>query len=227
MSGQPPTSASVAQGARAEALYGTDHYQVRLWHLPPGTILPAHPAKSSETSQILLIKGRLDGLQNGQSQPLEPGHRRVLSGQSPAQLTSSGVTEALMLEVTWGQGYPDIPLGEVTETRPWGSFTVLRDEPDYKLKQLIVNPGCRLSLQRHQKRAEHWIITQGDPAVTLDAKIHSLQAGQYIHIPLHSWHRITNPASKNGASVELIELQLGEYFGEDDIERQEDDYGRA
>ncbi|MGG2357469.1 phosphomannose isomerase type II C-terminal cupin domain, partial [Salmonella enterica] len=78
----------------------------------------------------------------------------------------------------------------------------------------------RLSLQRHQQREEHWFITQGEAAVTLDERLLGLQPGAYVKIPCQSWHRLTNPApADSGRPVELIELQLGAYFGEDDIER--------
>jgi mannose-1-phosphate guanylyltransferase/mannose-6-phosphate isomerase len=116
-------------------------------------------------------------------------------------------------------------LGEVTENRPWGSFTVLADEPEFKLKQLYVKPGNRLSLQRHQKREEHWFVTAGDPTITLNEDTLTPTVGDYIYIPLQAWHRLANATTGN-EGVEIIELQLGSYFGEDDIERQSDDYGR-
>ncbi len=111
-----------------------------------------------------------------------------------------------------------------TEHRPWGSFTVLMDLPAYKVKQLQVLPGQRLSLQMHHKREEHWVITQGRPEVTLGEETKAYQAGDYIFIPKETRHRIANPGQE---PVELIEIQLGEYFGEDDIIRFQDDYNRA
>lgn len=163
-----------------------------------------------------------------QGKPLPLGQRVEFFGSEPVRLENQGSQTATLLEICQGERLSVTPLEEVTETRPWGSFTVLKDEPHYKLKQLMNTPGNRLSLQRHQKREEHWMVTQGHPEITLDeAKLH-LSPGDYIKIPLHSWHRLANPAPiESDEMVEIIELQLGEYFGEDDIERREDDYGRT
>lgn len=174
-----------------------------------GSLQVTSPAKNAE----ILQKGQRLSLQHAQCE----GQRLSLS--------NAGQQPALVLEIVWANGLTPAPLTEITEERPWGSFTVLKDEPDYKLKQLAVKPGNRLSLQRHQKREEHWFVTAGQPAVTLEDSIIQLSPGEYIHIPLHHWHRITNPA-ENSTPVEIIELQLGNYFGEDDIERRQDDYGR-
>jgi mannose-6-phosphate isomerase-like protein (cupin superfamily) len=114
--------------------------------------------------------------------------------------------------------------GEYSE-RPWGSYTVLSDdEPDHKIKRLVVHPGKRLSYQRHAQRAEHWFIVAGTAEVTLDGEVTELRAGDAIDIPLQAAHRI---ASVGDNDVVLIEVQHGSYFGEDDIERLEDDFGRA
>lgn len=115
------------------------------------------------------------------------------------------------------------PAGLYTEHRPWGSFTVLMDNPDYKVKQIQVLPGHRLSLQMHYKREEHWVIAQGNPLVTLGENTKACAKGDYIFIPKETRHRIANPGS---TPVEFIEVQLGEYFGEDDIVRFQDDYDR-
>lgn len=110
------------------------------------------------------------------------------------------------------------------ETRPWGGFEVLLDLPHTKVKHLWVQPGHRLSLQRHQHREEHWLVVAGSPEVTIDNRVWRPQIGEPIHIPKGAAHRLSN---KNGtAIVEIIETQLGTYFGEDDIERLEDDYQR-
>jgi mannose-6-phosphate isomerase-like protein (cupin superfamily) len=114
--------------------------------------------------------------------------------------------------------------GEYSE-RPWGNYTVLDDDaPDHKVKRLVVHPGKRLSYQRHAQRAEHWFIVAGTAAVTLDGVVTELRAGDAIDIPLHAAHRIANVGDND---VVLIEVQHGTYFGEDDIERLEDDFGRA
>jgi mannose-6-phosphate isomerase len=110
------------------------------------------------------------------------------------------------------------------DERPWGSFTVLSDEaPDHKVKRLVVHPGRRLSYQRHAQRAEHWFIVAGTAEVTLEGVVTTLGPGQSIDIPLEGAHRI---ASTGDTDLVFIEVQRGTYFGEDDIVRLEDDYGR-
>jgi mannose-6-phosphate isomerase len=108
--------------------------------------------------------------------------------------------------------------------RPWGYYTVLSDEPDHKVKRIVVYPEKRLSLQRHKHRAEHWVIVKGEALVTLDAENFRLTKGMSIDIPVNTAHRIKNTGSEDLA---FIEIQQGSYFGEDDIERLEDDFGRA
>jgi mannose-6-phosphate isomerase len=109
--------------------------------------------------------------------------------------------------------------------RPWGNYTVLsEDAPDHKVKRIVVHPGKRLSYQRHSQRAEHWYIVAGMATVTLDGTISQVHAGEAIDIPRESAHRIANDGE---VDVVFIEVQRGTYFGEDDIVRLEDDYGRA
>ena len=112
---------------------------------------------------------------------------------------------------------------KINDHRPWGYYVVLTEEPTCKVKRIVIKPGKRLSLQRHQKRAEHWYIISGEAIVTLDNKILRLNAGQAVDIPRGSLHRIENSGSDQ---MSLIEIQTGDYFGEDDIERLEDDFGR-
>ena len=108
--------------------------------------------------------------------------------------------------------------------RPWGSYTVLDDEaPDHKVKRLVIQPGQRLSYQRHAKRSEHWFIVSGTALATLDGAETKLDPGDAFDIPKGSAHRIAN---RGETDVVLIEVQHGSYFGEDDIERFDDDYGR-
>ena len=114
--------------------------------------------------------------------------------------------------------------GQETDQRPWGSYTVLDDEPTFKVKRIEVLPGKRLSYQRHAKRAEHWFIVAGAAEVTLDGTVSELGPGQAIDIPLEGAHRIAN---RGDADLVFIEVQHGTYFGEDDIVRLEDDYGRV
>lgn len=110
------------------------------------------------------------------------------------------------------------------EVRPWGHFVVLAAESDHKVKRIVVSSGQRLSMQRHRYRSEHWLIIRGEAVVTReDEEIH-LSAGQAIDIPAGTWHRVANPGQ---ADLVLIEVQRGERFDEEDIERAEDDFGRA
>src|SRR4030095_3973471 len=106
---------------------------------------------------------------------------------------------------------------------PWGKWEVLLDEPGYKVKRITVLPSKRLSYQKHFKRQEHWIVVEGEALVTLDGKEIRLKAGDAIDIPMESAHRIANPGS---TPLVFIEVQRGSYFGEDDIVRLQDDYGR-
>ncbi len=110
------------------------------------------------------------------------------------------------------------------DERPWGLYLVLSDEPDHKVKRITVRSGKRLSLQRHEKRDEHWYVVKGSAVVTLDDKEVSLSAGEAVDIPRGVKHRIEN---RDDDDLVFIEVQTGEYFGEDDIERFEDDYGRV
>lgn len=110
------------------------------------------------------------------------------------------------------------------DDRPWGFYEVLAAAPDHKVKRITVHPGGRLSLQRHQKRSEHWYLIKGEAVVTLDRRRIALKEGESVDIPVLTAHRIENTGS---GELVYIELQTGTYFGEDDIERLEDDYGRA
>ena len=111
----------------------------------------------------------------------------------------------------------------VFENRPWGRFEVLKDETYYKSKVIRVEPGQKISYQSHSKRAEHWVIVKGEALVILDDKEIIVKQGEHIYIPRNSKHRIMN---RTESLVEFIEVQVGSYFGEDDIVRYQDDYGR-
>ncbi|MBS1985777.1 MAG: mannose-1-phosphate guanylyltransferase/mannose-6-phosphate isomerase [Bdellovibrionales bacterium] len=112
----------------------------------------------------------------------------------------------------------------VFEERPWGRFEVLLDTENFKSKRITVLPQQKLSYQSHAKRAEHWIVVKGEAEVTLNDQVHRLRAGEHIHIPLGAKHRMANPGS---VVLEFIEVQTGTYFGEDDIVRYSDAYGRS
>ncbi|MGD2114575.1 MAG: mannose-1-phosphate guanylyltransferase/mannose-6-phosphate isomerase [Acidobacteriota bacterium] len=110
------------------------------------------------------------------------------------------------------------------DLRPWGRFEVLRDTERFKSKVIEVDPGQRLSYQSHRHRSEHWIIVRGHPEVVLDGEVLRPTPGDHVHIPQGAKHRIRNPT---GEPVTFVEVQLGSYFGEDDIVRYEDDYDRT
>ncbi len=107
--------------------------------------------------------------------------------------------------------------------RPWGNYWILEDGAEHKVKRIVVLPGQRLSYQRHRRRSEHWYVIRGVAVVTLDGRDVQVAAGEAVDIPVGTAHRVSNRAE---TPVELIEVQTGDYFGEDDIERLEDDYGR-
>ena len=110
------------------------------------------------------------------------------------------------------------------DRRPWGEYRVLIDDPRFKVKRIDVLAGKRLSYQRHGKRSEHWAVVSGQARVTLDGKIIELGEGGTVEIPIGAAHRVENPGP---GPLTFIEVQRGSYFGEDDIERLSDDFGRA
>ena len=114
--------------------------------------------------------------------------------------------------------------GQETDQRPWGSYTVLEDGPTFKVKRIEVQPGKRLSYQRHARRSELWFIVHGTGVVTLDGERRQVTAGDAVDVPVGTDHRIENASDQ---PVVFVEVQHGEYFGEDDIVRLEDDYGRT
>ncbi len=109
------------------------------------------------------------------------------------------------------------------EHRPWGFYEVLSDTHDHKVKRITVYPDKRLSYQSHKKRCEHWYILAGQALITLDDKNYPKISSESIDIPKGIKHRIANNGIEN---LVFIEVQTGTYFGEDDIERFEDDFGR-
>jgi mannose-6-phosphate isomerase len=115
-------------------------------------------------------------------------------------------------------------VADIDSVRPWGRYDVLSTSDLHQVKNIFVLPGKRLSYQRHEKRAEHWLIISGVARVTLDGKTLELTAGDSVDIEIGVAHRI-----ENVGTTELIftEIQTGTYFGEDDIERLEDDFGRS
>lgn len=111
----------------------------------------------------------------------------------------------------------------VFEVRPWGKFEILRDTEDFKSKVITVDAGAKLSYQSHAKREEHWTIIKGSGEIILDDKSIKVSRGSAVHIPTGSKHRIINTGTE---PLVFLEVQLGSYFGEDDIVRYNDEYGR-
>lgn len=110
------------------------------------------------------------------------------------------------------------------DRRPWGTFTVLDEGENFKVKRIEVLPGKRLSYQKHSQRTEHWVVVQGTAKVTLDGREIVIEPGQAIDIAIGTAHRIENPGAE---LLVFIEVQRGGYLGEDDIVRLQDDFGRA
>lgn len=118
----------------------------------------------------------------------------------------------------------DVALFHRTAHRPWGTYTVLEEGPRFKIKRIEVKPGGRLSLQAHRHRSEHWVVVSGTARVTNGDREITLVADQSTYIPLGHRHRLENPGQER---LVMIEVQSGDYLGEDDIERFDDVYGRV
>ena len=116
-------------------------------------------------------------------------------------------------------------LTEIHQTvfRPWGSYTVLEEQPNFKIKRIVLNPGARLSLQMHQHRSEHWVVVSGVATITNDGNEYTLHENQSTYIAKTYPHRLANNSSE---LLSIIEVQCGTYVGEDDIVRLDDMYGR-
>ncbi len=112
----------------------------------------------------------------------------------------------------------------VREHRPWGWFEPLNEGPRYKVKMLYIKPGARLSMQMHYHRSEHWVVVHGTAKVTIDGKVTFLCENESVFISPTQWHRLENPGKE---PLQIIEVQIGSYLGEDDIVRTDDDYNRT
>jgi mannose-1-phosphate guanylyltransferase/mannose-6-phosphate isomerase len=108
--------------------------------------------------------------------------------------------------------------------RPWGWYDSIDAGPRFQVKRIMVKPGASLSLQKHHHRAEHWIVVRGTAQVTVNELVKTVHENESIYIPIGAVHRLENPGK---IQLELIEVQTGSYFGEDDIIRIEDDYKRS
>jgi mannose-1-phosphate guanylyltransferase/mannose-6-phosphate isomerase len=111
-----------------------------------------------------------------------------------------------------------------TVSRPWGSYTSIEEGAGFKIKRIVVNPGQSLSLQLHHKRAEHWVVVKGEAIVQVGDREQLTRVGEYRFSPLGEKHRLSN---RSNEAIELVEVQIGDYLGEDDIVRLVDNYGRA
>jgi len=111
-----------------------------------------------------------------------------------------------------------------TVYRPWGEYTVLEEGPRYKIKRIVVKPGAKLSLQMHYHRSEHWVVVKGTAKVTIGDKVMYVHENESAYVPKSTPHRLENPGK---VPLEIIEVQNGEYLGEDDIVRFDDEYGRG
>jgi mannose-1-phosphate guanylyltransferase len=111
-----------------------------------------------------------------------------------------------------------------TAYRPWGGYAQVLNGDRFQVKRLFVNPGKKLSLQKHHHRSEHWVVVRGTAEVTIDGRVEMLSENQSIYLPLGCTHRLANPGK---IVLELIEVQTGSYLGEDDIIRIEDEFGRS
>lgn len=121
------------------------------------------------------------------------------------------------------QEAPQVVEHHVSEMRPWGEFRVLLETPYCKVKEILVLPGAQLSYQSHSHRAEQWIVVKGEASILLNDVWHIKKIGESIHIPVQAKHRLANRTNQD---LVVIEVQTGIYFGEDDIQRYEDQYGR-
>ncbi len=120
-------------------------------------------------------------------------------------------------------GQPEVSIVP-KETRPWGMFKVLSESKGYKIKEIVVKPGEKLSLQSHNHRCEFWVVIEGEALVTVDNEEKLLKEQESVFIPLHATHRLENPGTR---PMKLVEVQCGDYLGEDDIIRYDAIYGRT
>jgi mannose-1-phosphate guanylyltransferase/mannose-6-phosphate isomerase len=110
-----------------------------------------------------------------------------------------------------------------TVYRPWGTYTILEERDNNKIKRIIVYPGAKLSLQMHQSRNEHWIVVSGTAKIVNGDRTITLEENQSTYVPKETMHRLENPGKE---PLHIIEVQMGNYLGEDDIERFDDEFGR-
>jgi mannose-1-phosphate guanylyltransferase/mannose-6-phosphate isomerase len=135
---------------------------------------------------------------------------------------------ALLLDLDGGDAFVSSVVDGASDLRavhrrPWGTYQSVDIGHHHQVKRLVVEPGHRLSLQRHRHRAEHWVIVQGTASIVRGEESRVLQENESVFIPVGCAHRLENPGT---TPLHLVEVQVGDYVGEDDIERLADDYGR-
>lgn len=153
----------------------------------------------------------------------------VVCFQRADELQSDGVTVAVWRLATSREDTMQASTVEhrpvaTPVVRPWGAYESIAADPGYQVKRIVVAPGGSLSRQRHARRAEHWVVVQGTAVVEVDGAERELRPDQSVYIPLRAIHRLTNRTDR---PLVLIEVQCGDYVGEDDIERFDDVYGRV
>lgn len=179
--------------------------------------------------------GKAHHLSVGSTDNLVMGNQRLIATIEVENLVVVDTPDALLIakrgstqkvrEVVnqLGASHAHLKKTHVEETRPWGGFTVLESFDNWKVKRLTVEPGKRLSLQKHQHRSEHWVVVAGHALVTIGNAEQLLYPNQSVFIPLGELHRIENPGEE---LLVIIEVQCGAYTGEDDIVRYQDDFSR-
>lgn len=128
----------------------------------------------------------------------------------------------LVLDLT--RNFPAVTESHLTVHRPWGTYTVLEEGPNFKIKRIVVNPGGKLSMQMHRHRSEHWVVLSGVAEITNGERRILLRENESTYIPIATRHRLEN---NQATPLQIIEVQCGDYVGEDDIIRFEDTYGRV
>ena len=173
--------------------------------------LHTHNSYISSTSRLVATLGLEDMVvvETGDAVLVTPRARSREIGDIVKSLTADGRGEAQ---------------AHLLVKRPWGSYMVLAEGPGYKVKRIQVGKGSQLSLQYHNHRSEHWVVVSGIATVTIDGSERELSVNQSVYVPLSAHHRLAN---RTEAVVEIIEVQIGDYLGEDDIIRLEDQYGRT
>lgn len=148
----------------------------------------------------------------------------VVASDDVVVVAPRGQSDTVKSLVTAIRARPEPLVGDrARHYRPWGWYQSLDIGPSHQVKRLVVRPGCRLSLQKHRHRSEHWTVVEGIAEVNIDDRVLTLGPNQSVYVPLGAVHRAANHGT---TPVTIIEVQCGDYFGEDDIIRFEDDYGR-